>query len=818
MSPSKNHKHRLVLIDAHAIIHRAYHALPDFATSGGQPTGALYGLVTMLIKLIGDLKPDYIAACYDLPAPTHRHDVYEDYKAKRKKLDDALVVQLERSKEIFSVFGIPIYSNAGFEADDVLATIVEKISKDDVEIIIASGDMDTMQLVSGQKVRVFTLRKGISDTVLYDEAAVKDRFGFAPDLIPDFKGLAGDTSDNIIGVPGIGEKTATDLIKKFGTIEKIFSALEKNREKFIAEGVKERVATLLAEHKDEALFSKTLATVRRDAPVEFHLPTKKWHELVDLVATEKLFKELEFRTLLDRVKVLLKNFQTHEDEKEPMPHSKEPTLHSSEKITPEIDPDELARTALALWVVDSNITSPTISDILSYGKADTFAQAKEAIFLKLKDGRTREVYEEIELPLMPIVKQMSDFGVRIGESFLKKLSKEYHDKLSKLEKKIWTLAGEEFNINSPKQMSKILFEKMALGSDAASGGGTVKIRGKKTASGMRSTKESELEKLRGEHEIIGLILEYRELQKLLSTYIDSILERIGASSDGRLHADFLQMGTTTGRISSENPNMQNIPIKTELGKRVRDAFIAADGFVLAALDYSQIELRIAAFLSGDEKLLEVFKSGGDIHTAVAAQVFGVPPEKVDKEMRRRAKVINFGILYGMGVNALRINLGVENTTREDAGRFYDEYFKTFSTLAAFLEKIKADAAKTGYTETFFGRQRYFPGLRSKLPFIRAANERMAINAPFQGTCADILKLAMIRADDFLKSAHLAGDAHLVLTVHDELVYEVRESAAAKIVPKIREIMEKILAPEKTAGVPLVVKASVGKNWGNMEEI
>ncbi|MEK7185491.1 MAG: DNA polymerase, partial [Patescibacteria group bacterium] len=685
MSPSKNHKSRLVLIDAHAIIHRAYHALPDFATSAGQPTGALYGLVTMLAKLITDLKPDHIAACYDLPAPTHRHEAYEAYKGTRKKIDDALIAQLESSKEIFAAFGIPMYSVAGFEADDVLATIVEKLSADsDAEIIIASGDMDTMQLVSGQKVRVFTLRKGISDTILYDEVAVKERFGFEPRLIPDYKGLSGDTSDNIIGVPGIGEKTATNLIQTFGTIEEIFVALKKNREKFIAKGVKERTATLLTEHEDEALFSKMLATVRRDAPVDFSLPDKKWNELIDLPRIEKLFKTLEFRTLLDRVKVLMRNSTTTPEvtpTKKPIEKSAE-TETETEKEN--VDPVELEKTALALWVVDSNISNPTLEDILNYGKADTFAEAQAAIFAKLKEGRTREVYEEIELPLVPVIREMEKHGVLIDTGYLKKLSREYHVTLNSLEKKIWKLAGEEFNINSPKQMSQILFEKMALGSGAVGkdGAAGAKVRGKKTAGGMRSTKESELEKVRGEHEIIGLILEYRELQKLLSTYIDSILERIGAvqtsatgnlfpQNDDRLHAHFLQTGTTTGRISSEEPNMQNIPIKTELGKKIRDAFIATPGFALAALDYSQIELRIAAFLSGDEKLLEVFKSGGDIHTAVASQVFGVAPEKVDKEMRRRAKVINFGIIYGMGVNALRKNLG---GTREEAQKFYDNYF------------------------------------------------------------------------------------------------------------------------------------------------
>jgi len=814
MVPAKKHKKRLVLLDSHAIIHRAFHALPDFTTSEGVPTGALYGLVTMLIKLFGELKPDHIAACFDLPGATHRHEAFEAYKATRKEIDPALALQLESAKEIFKVFGIPIYSEKGFEADDVLGTIVQQFSDNpDIEIIIASGDMDTLQLVSGEKVKVFTLRKGITDTVLYDQSAVETRFGFGPELIPDYKGLSGDLSDNISGVPGIGEKTATTLIQKFGPLEEIFAALKKDKQKFIEKSsLKERVANSLVEHEDEARFSKLLATIRRDAPVKFSLPEKDWDELVDLSATEELFRRLEFKTLLDRVKTLLVNSKTLESA-EPSATNITKAAKESKGATKSAEKgnqNELQKIALALWVVDSNISDPTLDDILNYANTDSLETAREKIFTKLKEGRTRQVYEEIELPLIPVIGQMEKRGVQIDTKYLKKLSKEYHTSLSALEKKIWKAAGEEFNINSPKQLSHILFEKMKLGDIAGSG------KGKKTQAGLRSTRESELEKIRGSHPVVGQIVEYRELQKLLSSYIDSIPEKM--ARDGRLHAHFVQTGTTTGRISSEDPNMQNIPIKTDTGKKIRNAFVAAASFKLVALDYSQIELRIAAFLSGDPKLIEIFKSGGDIHAGVAAHIFKVPQEKVDYDMRRRAKVINFGILYGMGVNALRANLGAEQTSREQARHFYDQYFKNFSGLAAYLEKIKYLAGRDGYTETFFGRRRYFPGLRSKLPYIRAASERMAINAPFQGTSADILKLAMIRVNDFLASEKLLEDVRLVLTVHDELVYEIREALVAKIAPKIRKIMEDVIAPEEMTGVPLVVKAEAGADWGNMKEI
>lgn len=815
-------KKRLVLLDAHAIIHRAYHALPDFASSKGEPTGALYGVVTMLIKIINDLNPDHIAACYDVPSPTHRHDVYDGYKATRKQIDDALIAQLIRSKDIFHALNIPIYEAKGFEADDVLGTIVEKLKeKNGREIVIASGDMDTLQLVSGKKVQAYTLRKGINDTMIYDEDAVKTRFGFGPELLPDYKGLRGDPSDNIIGVPGIGEKTATELIQKFGSIEEIYEKIKKDEAGMIGGAVKARTIELLKTHEEEAKFSKMLATIRRDAPVEYVDPAQTWREAVDIEKVRALFNELEFKTLLDRlkdavagkVKVATSSAAKKADSAgglegggsgepaEGAKKSKKPAKIEKTAIEGDIPREEIDKVALALWVIDSNISNPGLTEILEYAETDSFAVAKEKILGKLVGQKNGEVYEKIELPLRPVIKKMEEKGVKIDVAYLKDLSAEYHKELESLQAKIWEHSGEEFNINSPKQLGEILFGKILA-----------QAKGKMTATGNRSTKESELEKVRDAHPIVPLILQYRELQKLLSTYIDSIPEKV--ADDGRLHASFLQTGAVTGRLSSQDPNLQNIPIKSELGKRIRNAFIAEEGSVLAAFDYSQIELRIAAFMSGEEKLIEIFKSGGDVHTGVASFVFKVPPEQVDAEMRRRAKVINFGILYGMGVNALKANLG---TGKDEAKQFHEEYFKNFGTLANFLEKTKYEAAKNGYTETFFGRRRFFPGLHSKLPFIRAASERMAINAPLQGTSADLIKLAMIKVNDLLEKEGLAEQVFLILTVHDELVYEIREDVVPKIRGKIIEVMEGLIPLSETAGVPLVVSSSVGKNWGEMKK-
>jgi len=794
----KTDKQRLILLDAHAIIHRAYHALPDFSSIKGEPTGALYGLSAMLLKIIADLKPDYIVACYDLPEPTYRHEAYKDYKAGRAKADDALVAQLNRSRDVFTAFNIPIYEKVGFEADDILGTIVEQMKGNkEVDIVIASGDMDTLQLVRKKRVQVYTLKKGIRDTILYDEKAVIDRFGFVPTLLPDYKGLRGDPSDNIIGITGIGEKTATDLIKTFGSIEEMYKKLKKDEPAFESAGIKPRIINLLKENEEEALFSKMLGEIHRNVPIIFSMPSGRFEEKLSIDDVLSLFSELNFRTLSDRVRQMFR--KTEELNFGDGEVSKTKEEKEEEEVVDEV---ELQKTAIALWLISSDITNPELDDILAFSKEKTFKEAQKYIFDELKKQKLESVYTSIELPLIPIVEKMKEYGILIDKKYLLKLSKDYHRELEKLEKSIYKHSGEEFNINSPRQLGNVLFEKMEL---------TVKNQ-KRTSTGQKSTRESELEKMRETHPIIEDILNYRELQKLLSTYIDNLPSMAG--EDGRLHADFLQTGTTTGRMSSQNPNLQNIPIRTELGKKIRNAFVARDGAVLVALDYSQIELRVAAFLSGDEKLIQIFTSGGDVHTAVAAEVFDVPPEMVNSEMRRRAKVINFGILYGMGVNALRQNLG---TTRTEAQTFYNEYFKNFSGLSHYFTHVKAETERRGYTETHYGRKRSFAGIRSSLPFIKAQAERMAINAPIQGTEADIIKIAMSRADAYIKENKLT-DVHLLLQVHDELVYEMPEKKSKEVALELKKIMESVLSLEETKEVPILVEAKIGKSWGEMSQL
>ena len=736
-------KQTLVILDAHAVLHRAYHALPDFSSNKGEPTGALYGLSLMLLKLISDFRPDYLVACFDMPELTHRHLAYDAYKAGRKKTEEDLIWQLNKARDVFRAFNIPFYEKGGFEADDLIGTIVEILKdRDDLEIIIASGDMDTLNLVSGDKVKVYTLKKGIKDTVVYNESSVVERFGFKPNLLPDYKGLRGDPSDNIPGIPGIGEKTATMLIKEFGSIEEMYKSLKKDPTALSKKGFKKKATELILAGEEEALFSKMLSTIKKDVPIDFSLPDKKWLDSFEKSKTDELFKNLEFRTLGDRVaREILK------DEGKSNQLFETDTKDSKEEISKE----RIKKASVVLWLIDSNHTNPTFEEILSFTDKEVFSEAEEVIFAELEKRNLKGVFEKVEEPLIPVIDKMEKRGIKIDTVYLKKLSEGYRKKLTELEQKIWKDCGLEFNLNSPKQLSQVLFENLKLKTKNQ----------RKTAGGIKSTKESELEKIKDLHPVVPLILEYRELQKLLSTYIDNFPGML--SEDGRLRASFSQAGTTTGRLSSQNPNLQNIPIKTELGKKVRNAFLAEDNFILAAFDYSQIELRVAAFVSGEQKLIKIFKEGGDVHNAVASVVFGVPLEKVDYEMRRRAKVINFGILYGMGPSSLRTNLG---TSKEEAQKFLDDYFMNFDRLAEYIEEVKAEARKNGYTTTLLGRRRYFPAIRSRIDYIRSAAERMAVNAPLQGTAADIIKLAMIKVDDYITKQNLSEKVFLILQVHD----------------------------------------------------
>lgn len=774
MAMSENNRKILVLLDAHAILHRAFHALPDFTSSKGEPTGALYGFTALLIKIIRELKPDYIVAAYDLPKPTFRHIAYDKYKAGRAKMDDSLAKQINRSHDILKVFNIPIYSVEGFEADDVLGTVVEIIQKNpewknSVKVIIASGDMDTLQLVKGNDVVVYTLKKGISDTIIYDEKAVVERYGFGPERIVDYKALKGDPSDNIIGVKGIGEKSATELIKKYGGIENIFAKLKEGKVE-----AKPRIIELLKNEEEEAQFSKTLAEIRRDAPIDFSLEKISWKDGFDPDNAKPVFEELGFRSLMDRLANGVKKEQRGQ----------------------------------------KDVAEGTS---LKEESGETEAEVEEArgVFSKSGTEAPPNLMKFVEEPLADILSEMEKIGALLDVGYLKNLSEEKHKELKGLEKKIWKLAGIEFNINSPKQMGEVLFVKLGLGG----------AKPKKTSTGAYSTNVSQLIKLKGEHPIIGELMEYREISKLVSTYIDALPKL--SDKENRLHTHFDSFGAATGRLSSQNPNLQNIPKRSERGREVRRAFIADKGYKLVDFDYSQIDLRAAAILSGDKNLAEIFQKGEDVHSSMAAKVFKVKPEEVTPEMRRKIKVINFGVLYGMGINALRQNLG---GSREEALKFYEEYFKNFSGVKEYIEKTKKFARENGWTETLFGRRRFFPEINSSAGYLQKEAERMAVNMPIQGASADFIKLAMVKIDKKLEETGLKDGARMLLQIHDELLFEIKENLVAKAAPIIKETMESVYPLESKEekellaeqfkktdlpDIPLVVNVEVGDNWEEM---
>lgn len=794
-------KKRIVLIDAHALIHRAYHALPGFASSKGEPTGALYGLSTMVMRAIDELKPHAIFACFDLPKPTFRHIAYDAYKGTRQKGDDELIVQLIRAKDVFDAFTIDRFELEGFEADDLIGTLVEKLKKEkDVEIIIVSGDMDTMQLIEGTKVRVYTLKKGIQETQMYDEKKVFERYGFEPEQIPDYKGLAGDPSDNIPGIKGIGEKTATELLSHFGTIEKMYTVLRKDRQQFLDKGIKERIVKLLEEGEEEALFSKTLATIRLDAPIQTPDITTSWSEdfVPEKLAT--LFEQLEFRSLKPRVFTLGKEKEVSVEKTDTK--QKNTRIKVPKKEITYLDTREFKEAQAMLFLLDSDKTDPSLEDIFSFTKKETLTDAY--IFLEKEvsqEDKLFYLYENVDKPLIPLVERMEKVGIKIDVEYFESLSKKYHKELTELEKEIWKLAGREFLITSPKQLGEVLYDELNLAE---------KI--KKTAGGSRSTNADMLESLRDAHPIISKILNYREIQKLVSTYVDTIPTFI--DSENRIHTHYLHTGAATGRFASKDPALQNIPVKTEHGLAIRKGFVAAKGYTLLSCDYSQIELRVAAILSQDEYLLETFKKGEDSHASVASRVFSVPIDEVSKDQRRIAKVLNFGILYGMGVNALKATL---ESDRKTAQEFYDAYKNTFPTLMGYLEDVKIQARKNGYTETLFGRRRQLKMLRSALPFIRAQGERMAINAPIQGTSADIMRIALIDIVEVLKKENLESHVFPILQIHDEFIFEVEdgylEKAKKVIIPTMEHVLEK--HKKESALIPISVSSENGSTWGDL---
>ncbi|MEK7582950.1 MAG: DNA polymerase [Patescibacteria group bacterium] len=716
-------KEKLVLIDSNALVHRAFHALPPLTSPKGVVINAVFGFSSVLIKMIKEIKPDYIVATFDLAGPTFRHEQFEQYKAKRVKAPQELYDQIPLVKEVLEGFGIPIFTKQGYEADDLIGTIATRMKQEaNIQTIIATGDLDTLQLVESDHVVIFTLRKGVQDTMIYDEKAVRERYGLNPDQLADYRGLKGDPSDNIPGVPGIGEITGAKLIQEYGSLEELYENLDKLPEK-----LKEK----LEANKDQAFFSKQLSVIVTDLEVDFSLAGAKWRDHADVPTLEKLFTGFGFKSLIKRLG--------------------------------EID----------------------------LGRQGTLLEesAPQTLEQRFADLGMQDIYEKLEKPLVPILEDMQRWGIKIDTKILEKLLVSTNKELEKLEKEIYRLSGVTFNINSPSQLGEVLFNKMGI---------TGKVR--KTGKGALSTAAPELEKLSEDNPIIEPILQYRELQKLKTTYIEPFPALVAA--DGRIHTTYNQTGTTTGRISSENPNLQNIPIRTELGQEFRKAFIAEDGYLLLSCDYSQIDLRVVAHIAKDEKMIAAFRSGEDIHTRTA---------NVLNISRREAKALNFGIIYGMGAMGFARSAGVNRT---QAREFIDAYLKEFKGVAAYMEATKRQAHRDGYVETLFGRRRVIPELSSTMPQVLAAGERMAINMPIQGTAADIMKLAMIQVHEYLQKNYSSDDARMLLQIHDELVFEVKQNLVPTLAPKLKEIMENV----HKFGVPIVVDTKAGKNWQEMSPI
>lgn len=826
---------KFVLIDSHAIIHRAYHALPPLTTPAGEPVNAAFGFTTMLLRILNELKPDYLVAAFDMPGPTFRHAAYERYKAQRPKAPSDLASQFGVVREIVAAFGIPIFEKTGYEADDIIGTIAKKMERQKgVETIIVTGDADALQLVR-PGIRVYAMRKGIGDTVFYDEEAVRARYGFPAARLLEFKALRGDPSDNIPGVKGVGEKTASELIGVFGSLKAIYRALKKG-DKRIAQAVAER----LRSGEEDALLSRELARIRTDAPVDFALSLARWGGVRGNGGLRALFLRLGFMSLIRRL-----DGEERSDgaraaggrRARPDAGDDTPLIGIAGGAVYRCDRELLADSAaqkrikkarkwqaydaksairffrkagvelgepsgdilLGAYLAESFSRDFSYAAIAAreLGGTEDFFAIASALDEKLNAGGLRFVYEKIELPLTRVLADMEERGILIDRAFLARLEREVGAKLRELTKDIHAAVGEEFNIASPKQLSRILFEVLGLATRGL----------RKTAKGgVISTRESELEKLRAAHPVVASILDYRELAKLQSTYIE-VLPGLADKKTGRLHTTFNQVGTATGRLSSQNPNLQNIPILSQTGRQIRRAFIAPPGFSLVSFDYSQIELRVAAHMADDQKMIASFREGRDIHAMTASEIFNVPLDSVTPDLRRQAKTLNFGVLYGMGSQAFAEATGVG---REEARRFIDEYFHDFAGIAAYIEKIKHTARAQGFVESFYGRRRYIPEIASPNPRIRSEAERMAVNMPIQSTATgDIIKMAMIAADAWVKKEKLEDDARLLLQVHDELVFEIKKDAAAGAVPKIKEIMEHVVQLK----VPLVVDAKSGPNWG-----
>jgi len=842
----KNTK-KMLVIDGNSILNRAFYGIRLLTNKDGLYTNAIYGMITMISRHIESLSPDYCAVAFDLKAPTFRHKMYDGYKANRKGMPEELAVQLPYAKECMADLGFSVVTCEGYEADDILGTLADTMSKKGIDVYLLTGDRDSLQLIDEH---VSVLLAKTKEIIFMNPEEFQNQYGITPDHFVEVKALMGDSSDNIPGVAGIGEKTALKLIAEHGTVASLYENLETAG---LTDGLKKK----LEAGREMAILSGKLAEICRNAPIstdpeeyEYHGPHKE--------ALKALFIKLEFTALikkfgLDTVEASVsseetKNGKTNLDpvtactlcelsgEKlalslsdgvlslfdgarlcdvavndgcremlSSMLAKRELRCYDSKRLYSELKKQGILLTSpafdcmLAAYVLDSNRASRSLSELYVRYMGESLPEERavsvsvwelsEILEKEIEKGDFSSLLSEIELPLAYVLAEMEEEGFCIDRKGIEAYGESLSEAAKILQERIYSYAGEEFNISSPKQLGEVLFEKMAL------------PKSRKTKTGY-STDAETLQKLITKHPIIEDILEYRQVTKLKSTYADGL--SAAADETGRVHSLFNQTGTATGRLSSSEPNLQNIPVRTELGRQFRRFFIPKnENYVLIDADYSQIELRLLAHVSGDKNMIDAFLSGEDIHTMTAAKVFGVAPEAVTSDLRKKAKAVNFGILYGIGEYSLSEDLGI---SRAQAKEYIDSYFAEFSDIRSYLDQVRESAKRDGYVTTFFGRRRYIPELSSSNKNLQHFGERVAMNSPIQGTAADIIKIAMLRVARALKETGL--DAKLILQVHDELILEAHKDCAEEA----RRVLIDAMEGAATLSVPLSVEAAIGKDW------
>ena len=871
---------KLLLIDGNSLLHRAYHALPALSTSDGQPTNAVYGLTQMLTRLLDEEDPDAALVAFDAPGATFRHEQFADYKANRPPMAEELASQLTLACDLMAALGLRHVQKEGYEADDIMGTVAQRAAREGWDVLVVTGDRDLVQLV-GDHVKVLATLKGLRETKIYDEASVREEYGVMPAQFADLKGLAGDSSDNIPGVPGIGPKTAQALLGEFGSVEAVLAGLK--------EITSDRLRAKLAEYADQARLSKQLATIATDVPLEISLAKLDWPG-IQQGPLRQLLARWEFSSLLERLDEQRGEQQgeaapapgideviqaarrcgyvnvalAHADGQPrglalavgeagaaylPLPAGSggpgKEGLFAAEQPSPLPaavqrlleDPalgkrgPELKEMSTALGPLGTDLRGAEFDaavadyliaphrrergmDILATqylrealpssqqtaerarAEASLMGRLRPVLLSRLEEIGVLSLFERVEMPLVEILGDMERTGIAVDTGALRRLGDELDSSQQGLATQIHQLAGAEFNIDSPKQLGQVLFEELGL------------AKGRRTKTGW-STAADVLEELAAEHDIVRLVLEYRQLAKLHSTYIKGLLAEVDPRTD-RVHTTFEQTVTATGRLSSRNPNLQNIPIRTEAGRRIRACFVAGrpDNVLLCA-DYSQIELRIMAHFSGDENLTAAFLADEDIHKRTAAAIFEVPVAAVSSQMRQVAKTINFAVIYGMGAVALAAQLG---STRQEAEGFIENYFARLAGVRQYLDQIVQQARADGYVPTICGRRRRLPELDSSNQRLRSYAERAAANTPLQGSAADIIKIAMV--DMATRLPQVSNRAKMLLQVHDELVFEVPAAQVQEVGEEVKQVMEG--AWQLT--VPLKVDIKVGENWRDLEPV